>query len=198
MFSSFVSAEPQYGQRNVAVWSCTSVVSPAARGAGGAKPAARSFSRPSGVMRSVDHESSWITSTSGSAPSSATFAASSSRITSSAGQPRNVGVNATWTRPSSTRTSRTTPRSTSDTTGISGSATSASASQTCASVTMPHPARSAAPSSSPPTAPATRRRGCRARPPRPPRGRRALRASGRSSASTMPSAYGKSSSTASR
>ena len=44
-----------------------------------------------------------------------------SRMTSSAGQPRNVGVNSTRTRPSSTATSRTTPSSTSEITGISGS-----------------------------------------------------------------------------
>ena len=122
------------------------------RGAGGAKPAARSFSRPSGVMRSVDHESSEITATSGSPPSSRTFAAIWSRMTSSAGQPRNVGVNSTRTRPSSTATSRTTPRSTSEITGISGSGISASASQTFPAVTMSHPRPSGAPSSSPPRA----------------------------------------------
>ena len=116
------------------------------------REAARSFSRPSGVMRSVDHESSEITATSGSPPSSRTFAAIWSRMTSSAGQPRNVGVNSTRTRPSSTATSRTTPRSTSEITGISGSGISASASQTCASVTMSHPRPSGAPSSSPPRA----------------------------------------------
>src|SRR5829696_2925156 len=102
-------------------------------------------------MRSVDHESSEITATSGSPPSSRTFAAIWSRITSRAGQPRNVGVNSTRTRPSSTATPRTTPRSTSEITGISGSGISASASQTSASVTMSHPRPNGAPSSSPPT-----------------------------------------------
>ena len=48
-------------------------------------------------MRSVDHESSSTTSTCGSAPSSRTLSAIASRITSSAGQPRNVGVNSTRT-----------------------------------------------------------------------------------------------------
>ena len=61
--------EPQYGQRKTFDCSCTSCGAPASRGAGGAKPAARSFSRPAAVILSVDHESSWITRTSGSAPS---------------------------------------------------------------------------------------------------------------------------------
>ena len=97
MFSSFVSLEPQYGQRKTADCSCTSVGADASRGAGGANPATRSFSRPSGVILSDDHESSEITRTSGSPPSSRTFSAIASRITSSAGQPRNVGVNSTRT-----------------------------------------------------------------------------------------------------
>src|SRR5919201_756482 len=73
MFSSRVSVEPQYGQRKTADWSCTSVGALASRGAGGAKPAARSFSRPSAEMQSVDHESSAITAISGSPPSDAIF-----------------------------------------------------------------------------------------------------------------------------
>ena len=105
----------------------------------GEKPAARSFSRPSRVIRSVDHESSITTSTSGSAPSSSIRSAICSRMTSSAGQPRNVGVNSTCTRSPSTRTSRMTPRSTSEITGISGSWTSASAAQTCSAVTTSRP-----------------------------------------------------------
>src|SRR3954471_18570404 len=76
MFSSRVSVELQYGQRKVFDCSCTSVVAPAERGAGGGRPAARSFSRPAALMRSVDHESSWITATAGSAPSSETFSSS--------------------------------------------------------------------------------------------------------------------------
>jgi hypothetical protein len=55
MFSRRVSVEPQYGQRNAFDWSCSSFGGPAARGAGGAKPAPRSFSRPAGVILSVDH-----------------------------------------------------------------------------------------------------------------------------------------------
>src|SRR2546430_9406418 len=58
MFSRRVSVEPQYGQRWTLDWSCTRVGADVPRGAGGAKPEARSFSRPCGVMRSVDHESS--------------------------------------------------------------------------------------------------------------------------------------------
>ncbi len=54
------------------------------RGAGGAKLEARSFSRPAGVILSVDHESSSTTCTFGSAPRSRTFAAIASRISSSA------------------------------------------------------------------------------------------------------------------
>jgi hypothetical protein len=62
MFSSSVSVEPQYGHRNGPRWSWTSCGAAAVRGAGGAKPASRSFSRPFGVIRSVDHESSTMTS----------------------------------------------------------------------------------------------------------------------------------------
>src|SRR5690348_17765944 len=58
MFSRRVSVEPQYGHL------CTCDCSWTSLGAGGAKPAARSFSRPAGVILSVDHESSWITWTS--------------------------------------------------------------------------------------------------------------------------------------
>ena len=105
-----------------------------ARG-GGAKPAARSFSRPAALMRSVDHESSRTTSTSGSAPSPRIALSICARMTSSAGQPRNVGVKSTCTRSPSIRTSRTTPRSTIEMTGISGSGISARASQTSASAT---------------------------------------------------------------
>jgi hypothetical protein len=81
-------------------------------------------------MRSVDHESSEITVTSGSAPSSLTFSSIARFITSSAGQPRKVGVNSIRTCPSWTSTERMTPRSTSEITGISGSGISSSASQT--------------------------------------------------------------------
>ena len=122
-------------------------------------PDARSFSRPCGVIRSVDHESSRTTSTRGSAPSSRTFAAIASRITSSAGQPRNVGVNSTRTSSPSTCTDLTTPRSTSEMTGISGSGISASASHTCSAVTTSPPGRCAEPSSSPPRARAARPNG---------------------------------------
>ena len=48
----------------------------------------------------------------------------------------NVGVKSTWTVPLSTATSFTTPRSTSEMTGISGSGISASASQTSSAVTI--------------------------------------------------------------
>ena len=71
----------------------SSVGAPAPRGAGGAKPASRSFSRPAGVILSVDHESSSRTSTCGSPPSAVTAASICVRIASSAGQPMNVGVN---------------------------------------------------------------------------------------------------------
>src|SRR3954447_18412365 len=111
-------------------------------------------------MQSVDQESSSTTSTCASAPSARTLSAIASRITSSAGQPRNVGVNSTRTLSPSTCTFLTTPRSTSEITGISGSGISASASQTCAAVTTSPPARCAAPSSSPPTTNAARRSGC--------------------------------------
>jgi hypothetical protein len=36
MFSSFVSVEPQYGQRWTLAWSCTSFGADASRGGGGA------------------------------------------------------------------------------------------------------------------------------------------------------------------
>ncbi|HEY6013615.1 MAG TPA: hypothetical protein VIU37_06400, partial [Candidatus Limnocylindrales bacterium] len=61
------------------------------------------------------------TSISGSAPRLSIAAAIWARIVSRAGQPRKVGVNSTRTRSPSTSTSRTTPSSTSETTGISGS-----------------------------------------------------------------------------
>src|SRR6186997_2147881 len=77
MFSSRVSVEPQYGQRKAFELSWTSVVAPAERGAGGAKPASRSFSRPAGVMRSVDHESSRRTSTCASQPAASVTTVSS-------------------------------------------------------------------------------------------------------------------------
>ena len=123
MFSSRVSVEPQYGQRNAVRCSWTSVGAVASRGAGGAKPAARSFSRPAGrdpvgrprVVEDRPRPPARRRARAIASPPSA------SRITSSAGQPRNVGVNSTRTRSPSTRTSRTTPRSTSEMTGISGS-----------------------------------------------------------------------------
>ena len=68
--------------------------------------------------------------TSGLAPSPSTVCSSARRITSSAGQPRNVGVNSTRTVSPSTVTLRITPRSTSEMTGISGSGISSSAAQT--------------------------------------------------------------------
>src|SRR6267378_3218875 len=89
-------------------------------------------------MRSVDHESSWITATSGSPPSAATESSSARFITSSAGQPRKVGVNSIRTRSPSTSTSRITPSSTSEMTGISGSGISPIAAQTCSTVTTVH------------------------------------------------------------
>ena len=69
-----------------------------------AAPAVRTPTRaasrgPAGVMRSVDHESSRQTLISGSAPSARIRSAIASRITSSAGQPRNVGVKSTRTWP---------------------------------------------------------------------------------------------------
>ena len=71
-------------------------------------------------------------------------------------------MKSTRTQFSATSTLRTTPRSTREMTGISGSGISASASQTCASVTIASPqAASVAPSSSPPrarSAPACARR----------------------------------------
>ena len=96
-FSRRVSVEPQYGHRCALLCSCTSDGAPADRGVGGAKPEARSFSRPSRVIRSVDHESSITTRISGSAPSARMRSAIASRITSNAGQPRNVGVKSTRT-----------------------------------------------------------------------------------------------------
>jgi hypothetical protein len=51
-------------------------------------------------------------------------------MTSSAGQPRKVGVNSIRTCPFWTSTERMTPRSTRETTGISGSGISSSAAQT--------------------------------------------------------------------
>ena len=72
MFSSRVSVELQYGQRCTAFCSWSSVGAAAARAVGGAKPASRSFSRPAGVILSVDHESSSRTSTCGSPPSPVT------------------------------------------------------------------------------------------------------------------------------
>ena len=55
-----------------------------------------------GVIRSLDHESSVRTRISGSTPSARRRSAIASRITSRAGQPRNVGVNSTCTRLPST------------------------------------------------------------------------------------------------
>ena len=83
--------------------SWTSFGALASRGAGGAKPAALSFSRPSGVIGRSTTSRPATTSTSGSAPSAAIASAICARITSSAGQPRNVGVNSTCTRSPSTR-----------------------------------------------------------------------------------------------
>src|SRR5438270_131916 len=142
-----------------------------------ATPAGRSFSRPTAVILSVDHESSLTTSTFAAAPSSPTLPSIARTIVSSAGQPRNVGVNSTRTASSATSTERMTPRSTSETTGISGSGISSSAAHTCSAVTIAHPpAPSAAPSSSPPTRARSRPCASRARPHRPRRDRRATQA----------------------
>ena len=166
----------------------------------GGRTRRRAASRgPAAVILSVDHESSFTTSTSASAPSSPTFSSIARFITSSAGQPRNVGVNSTWTRPFWTSTERMTPRSTSETTGISGSGISSNAAQTCSAVTIARPpARSAAPSSSRPRAARARPCACRARPRRPPRRPTRAASASRCSGGSTPSAYGQSSSTAAR
>ena len=165
MFSSLVSVEPQYGQRKTALCSWTSfgrrrLARGRRREAGRAQLLAAFRRDPVGRPRVVedDLDVGLGAELLDRSPSSA------SRITSSAGQPRNVGVNSTWTRSPSTWTSRTTPRSTSEITGISGSSTSASAAQTASAVTTSPPGPSGAPRSSPPRAPASRRRARRARP----------------------------------
>ena len=94
-----MSVEPQYGQRKVPVWSWSErrLAGRARRGRGEARlpellaACGRDPVGRPGVV--ADHLMS------GSAPSSAIFAASASRMTSSAGQPRKVGVNPTCTRP---------------------------------------------------------------------------------------------------
>ena len=126
-------------------------------------------------------------------------------MTSSAGQPRNVGVSSTCTRPSSTRTSRTMPRSTIEITGISGSGIPASARQTAsgASCQLVGRAHQCAPAGACAGRRSSRRAARRA-PPRggrgrsarhragstAPRTRRGSTSSGRSSSSSTPSAYG--------
>ena len=108
-------------------------------------------------------------------------------------------MSSTRTCPSWTSTERMTPRSTSETTGISGSGISPNADQTCSAVTTARPTvRSGAPSSSRSRARRARRCACRARRRRPAlRPTRAASAS-RCSAGSIPSAYGHSSSTAAR
>ena len=104
MFSSLVSVEPQYGQRKTPALQLDERRRRPPRAAPAARsPAARSFSRPSGVIRSVDHESSeHHLDRPARRRARGSASAIASRITSSAGQPRNVGVNSTCTRPSST------------------------------------------------------------------------------------------------
>ena len=157
MFSSRVSVEPQYGQRKPALQLDElrrgRLARRRRREAGGAELLAARGGDPVGRPRVVgDHLDVRLGAERGD------LRLQRARITSSAGQPRNVGVNSTWTRSPSTSTSRTTPRSTSEMTGISGSWISSSAAQTCVGRHHGAPAGpSGAPSSSRPRAPPARR-----------------------------------------
>src|SRR5205085_4405997 len=94
---------------------------------GGARPNFFSACRPRSVILSDDHGCRYDTSTVGfSIPCCSNTARISVFITSRAGQPVKVGVISTATAPVLIRKSVITPRSTRDSTGISGSLTSSS------------------------------------------------------------------------
>src|SRR5215217_3856809 len=138
-FSRVVSCDPHHGQ--AAVGRIPMVANrgrprSVAAGAGGAKPLSRSLRRPSGVIRSEVQGTAKVISTSTTGAMPASRSATEARISSRAGQPTKVGSSSTRSRRPSSSTAWTRPRSTTDTTGISGSGTSASASQTSVSLTV--------------------------------------------------------------
>ena len=93
---------------------------------GGTMPAAPSLARPSLVIHAVDHAGlSEVCTSTRSQPACCNADTMSAAITSTAGQPRYVGVMVTVTHPDSTSTMRTMPRSPKVTSGISGSGTAA-------------------------------------------------------------------------
>ena len=106
---------------------------------GGAMPAARSAARPAGLMRSEVHGTSKVAVTSTGRPKAASRSAIDDLMSSSAGQPTNVGRISTRIGPlpgaGPTSTRWMIPRSTTESIGSSGSITSVSAARTAASST---------------------------------------------------------------
>jgi len=91
-----------------------------------------SFSRPAAEIRSVVQGGANVTSTSTRSARAERRSATVARMSSTAGQPTNVGRMSTWIRSGPTSIAPTIPSSTMLTFGISGSATEARASMTCA------------------------------------------------------------------
>src|SRR5690606_1364022 len=157
------SVEPKAFRRRVSGWSqrgqrtgASSAIStrPPWR-AGGAMPKARSFSLAASVMSSDVQGGLSAVTTLTATPSADTASATDASITCRAGQAENVGVITTSSAvppdaPSTARTERTTPSSTTFTAGSSGSATPRSASQ--AAATRADPSRADAPDASAPGA----------------------------------------------
>ncbi len=107
----------------------------ASAGPGGAIPAARRAARPDSLMRSLVHGTSKVAVTVTGRPKVARRVAMDALISSSAGQPTNVGRISTLIEPSAGATSTRwmIPRSTTDSIGSSGSGTSARAARMAAS-----------------------------------------------------------------